>query len=249
MKRPYRLLFLCALATPAFGADLDAQVEWSRRTELAMPVSGAVANVAVRAGERVAKDQALVALDAVPFAAAVTAAEAQLVHRRVERDEAARDLRQTKELFDRTVASAVELENAQHRQQRADADYREAVAGIERARYRLQRSILRAPFAARVLSSRAEVGQSVAAELTPPVLMVIAADGEFLARARCSAERAASFKPGQAVQVSVAGKNYAARINAVNYDPVGNKEPYVVDAVFATTDALNAGQSARIVAP
>lgn len=249
MKHLYRLLFLYVLAAPVFGADLDAHVEWSRRTELAMPVSGVVASVPVRAGERVTRDQVLVALDAVPFTAAVAAAEAQLVHRRVARDEAARDLRQTKELFDRTVASAVELENAQHRQQRADADYREALAGLGRARYRLQRSSLRAPFAARVLSSRVEVGQSIAAELAPPVLMVVAADGEYLARARCSAERAAAFKPGQAVQVNVAGKSYNAQIGAVNYDPAGGKEPYVVDAVFATTDPLNAGQSARIVAP
>lgn len=108
---------------------------------------------------------------------------------------------------------------------------------------------MRAPFAARVLNNRAEAGQSVAAELTPPVLMAIAADGEFLARARCSAERAAVFKPGQVVQVGVAGKSYNAQIGAVDYDSAGGKEPYVVDAVFATSDLLNAGQSARIVAP
>jgi multidrug resistance efflux pump len=147
------------------------------------------------------------------------------------------------------VLSTVELENARAKEVRAAANYREAAANLERARYRLRVSALRAPFAARVLSSSAEIGQAVAAQLAPPVLMVIAADGEYLARARLTPERATRLQPGQALQVSAGGKTYAAQVRALSNDPAGGKEPYLLDVVFVTTDTLHAGQGARIELP
>jgi len=64
------------MAFPAMATDVEALVQWSRRTELATPVSGVVASVAVNAGERAAKGQLLLALDDAPFRAAVQEAEA-----------------------------------------------------------------------------------------------------------------------------------------------------------------------------
>lgn len=249
--KPMILAFgLLSLAAPVMAADLDARIEWSRRTELALPVSGVVASVAANAGERVAAGQLLLALDEAPFAAAVQEAEALVMRRKVDRDEMARDARQAQELFDRTVLSVVELENAKMKQTRAEAGLKEARAALDRARYRLRVSALRAPFEARVLSRQAESGQSVAAELKPPVLMVIAAAGEYLAQARMDAGRAAALKPGQALNVTTGGQRYSARLKALAYEPAGNaKEPYLLEAVFATTENLHAGQPARIELP
>lgn len=242
---------LCAAVAvlPAAAADVEALVQWSQRTELATPVSGAVASVAVNAGERVAKGQVLLALDDAPFLAAVQEAEAQLTRRKLERDEAARDARQAQELYDRTVLSTVELENAKMKHARAEAGYKEARAALDRARYRQRVSALRAPFDAVVLSRHAEPGQAIAAELKPPVLLVIAAAGEYLAQARVSAERATGLRLGQKLSVAVGGKTYAAQIKALAHEPAGGKEPYVLDAVFSAAEPLHAGQSAHITLP
>ena len=242
-------LFVIFVPLSAVAADVQALVQWSRRTELATPVSGVVASVAVNAGERAAKGQLLLALDEVPFRAAAQEAEALLARRKSERDEAVRDAKQAQELYDRTVLSTVELDNAKMKLARADAGYREAAAALDRARYRLRVSALRAPFDAVVLSRQAEPGQSVAAELKPPVLLVIAAAGEYLAQAHVSAERVTGLKVGQAMPVVVAGKTYTAQLKALAHDPAGGKEPYVLEAVFATREALHAGQAARIQLP
>ena len=234
---------------PAMAADVDALVQWSRRTELTTPVSGVVASVAVNAGERATKGQLLLALDDAPFRAAVQEAEALLARRKSERDEAARDAKQAQELYDRTVLSTVELENAKMKHARTDAGYKEAAAALDRARYRLRVSALRAPFDAVVLSRHAEPGQSVAAEFKPPVLLVIAAAGEYLAQARLATERVAGLKVGQALSVVAGGKNYAATIKALAHEPAGGKEPYVIEAQFTAAEPLYAGQAARIQLP
>ncbi len=242
-------LLITSMTFPATAADVEAQVQWSRRTELATPVSGVVASVAVNAGERATKGQLLLALDDEPFRGAVQEAEALLARRKSERDEATRDAKQAQELYDRTVLSTVELENAKMKLARTDAGYTEASAMLGRARYRLRVSALRAPFDAVVLNRHAEPGQSVAAELNPPVLLVIAAAGEYLAQARVTAERIAGLKLGQALSVVVAGKTYAAQLKALTHEQAGGKELYVLEAVFAAQEALYAGQAARIQLP
>jgi RND family efflux transporter MFP subunit len=237
------------IVSPAMAADVDAHVQWSRRTELATPVSGVVASVDVNAGERVAKGKQLLALDNVPFQTAVQQAETLLVRRQSERDEAARDAKQAQELFERTVLSTVELENANMKLARAGAGYKEAVALRDRARYQLRVSALHAPFDAVVLSRHAEPGQSVAAQFKSPILLVIAAAGEYLAQARVTAERVAGLKPGQSLSVVVSGKTYPAQIKSIAHEPVDGKDPYILEAVFATLDPLRAGQKARIQLP
>jgi HlyD family secretion protein len=236
-------------ALPAAAAEVEGNLQWSRRTELAMPVSGVVATVPANAGERVAKGATLLTLDAAPFAAAVHEAEARLMLRKVERDEAARDAKQAQELYDRTVLSTVELENAKNKLTRAEAGMKGAVAALERARYQQRVSTLRAPFDAMILSRHAEPGQSIAAELKPPVLFVIAAAGEYSAQARTAPDRAAGLKVGQEVTVKVGGKTYPARLRAVSHDPAAGKEPFVLEAIFASNETLHAGQVARILLP
>jgi len=241
---------LCgSLVTVAHAAEVEARIEWSRRTELAMPVSGVVTEVLVDAGARVGKGQTLVSLDPAPFQTGVNEATAQLARRRIERDEATRDARQAKELYERTVLSTVELENANNKLARAEAAYKEAAAHLDRARYRQRMSVLRAPFDAIVLSRRVEVGQSLSAELSPPTAMVIAASGEYLAQTRLGAERATTLKPGLEVQVSVGGKKYPGKIRSVSFDSSAGKDAYVLDVVFSTQDLYAAGQAARVTLP
>ena len=241
------------LVPPAQAADIDATVHWSRRVELSTPVSGVVARVLVDTGQRVARNELLLALDNTPFKAAVSAAEAAAASRKLDHDEAARDAKQAQELYDRTVLSTVELENAQWKATRAAADLKAARAELEQARYRLRVSSLRAPFDAWVLARQVEAGETVVADLKPPTLIVLVAAGEYQARARLSADKLGSLKPGQAVQVKVAGERYPGTVKAVGMEPLAagaaKADAYELIVVFAAEAMLRAGQPATVELP
>lgn len=241
------------LALPAYAAELDATVHWSRRVELTTPVTGVVSRVMVDAGQRVAKGELLVALDDTPFKAAASAAEANVTSRKLDHDEAERDAKQAQELYDRTVLSTVELENAKWKETRAAAALKQARAELDQARYRLRVASVRAPFDAWVLTRQVETGETVIAEVTPPTLVVLAAAGEYQARARLNADQLGSIKPGQAVKVKVAGERHPGSVKAISMEPMAGGsakgEAYELIVVFAANAALRAGQSATIELP
>ena len=69
---PYRVLILAAGALVGMSVqaqDIPATVQWDRRVELAIPVSGVVETVHVRSGAYVEKGAALVSLNPAPFKA------------------------------------------------------------------------------------------------------------------------------------------------------------------------------------
>lgn len=234
MKRCLILMLLFA-AAPAFGAD--ATVQWARRIELGLGVSGVVKTVSAEAGARVAKGQVLVALDETPFKAAFDKA-------RTERDEAARDYKQARELYDRTVLAKVELENAQNKSVRAQARF-------EEAKYQLERSRIAAPFEAWVLEMRVQAGQSVVNALESRPLVVVAAAGEYLARLRVPSATVDRLKLGQFVNVSVGGKSYTGRIHALALEAAGGKSDgqHDVAVLFQAPEMLRPGRAAVVELP
>ena len=50
-------LLLCLISLPGLAAQWNGVVDWSQRTELGTTVSGVVASLPVKAGERVKKGQ------------------------------------------------------------------------------------------------------------------------------------------------------------------------------------------------
>ncbi len=252
--RHFRLIaVLCLALVPAVApaASLDGTVQWSKRVELASRFSGVIDKVAVQAGERVGKDQLLLALEETPFASAVRIAEAAAARRGLDRDEARRDYQQAKELYERKVLSTVELDSARLKHGRAEASWREAQAELDRARFRLRHSALRAPFAAVVLARAAEPGQTVNVEVPAPPLLVLAAAGEYIVRARLPAERVSALKLGQTVPVSVAGRNYSGQIQSLARDAQAAADGgALLEVRFETPEAtLQPGQAARIELP
>lgn len=234
MKR-YLIFLLSLVAWPAFGAD--ATVQWARRMELGLGVSGVVKTVAVEAGARVSKGTVLVTLDDTPF-------KAEFDQARADRDEAARDYRQAKQLYDRAVLAKVELENARNKSVRAQARFAQA-------QYALERSRIEAPFDAWVLEMRAQPGQSVVSALESRPLVVIAAAGEYLARLRVPAATVDRLKPGQPLNVTVGGKTYAGRVHSLALEPAGGKGdgPHDMAVWFQSPEMLRPGRSAAVDLP
>ncbi len=257
MKRLHRrllaaVLWLSPLVATAGG--FDATLGFARRVELGVPVSGVVATVGAQAGARVAPGTVLVALDDTPFQAALERAQGQVARAGADYDEAVRDHRHTKEIYERQMASTVELDNARLKVVRAEAALKEARARLKQAQYELSRARISAPFDAWVLEMRVQPGQSVVAALESRPLVVLAAYGEYLASARVPAATVQTLAPGQSVAVVVDGKRHAARVQSIGLEPSAEhagKEPrYAVVVAFSAPDAvLRAGQGARVEFP
>ena len=243
-----------ALSAPAVWAvSADAVVEWSRRVDLSVPVSGVIAQVNVDVGDRVKRNQVLLALDDMPFKAAVAQAQALVSQRKVERSETERDLKQAQALYDRTVLSTVDLENAKNKQAQAAAGQLAASAAHDEARWRQHVSAIRAPYDGIVIQRQAQPAQTVATEIKPQTLLVFAAADEYIARARLPAESLAGITAGQAASVTLAGEKFPAKVKQVGLEPVpqaGQTTPqYELELVFTTSKVLRAGLRVTIDIP
>lgn len=232
----------------ALAATYDGSVEWSRKADLGLPVSGIIAQVNVDVGDAVRKGQALVQLEATPFEAAAREAQAVVTGRQVEQREAQRDLDQAKELYARTVLSTVELENAQMKLTRAKAATQAARAALEQAQYQLRHSVLRAPFDGVVLAREVEVGETVVSALQVNTLVTLAARGEYIARVRIPRAAAAMLNAGAPAAVLVGERRYPGRIKAI-IAQAGEKETDEVRVLFSAGEPLRAGLSARVELP
>lgn len=242
---------LAGAAFAAHAADLAATVEWARKTALTTPVSGVIAAVHADVGAAVKKGSVLLALDPQPFAADVKRAQAQVTQARIALIEAKRDREQADELFQRTVLSTVERDNAHNRFARAEALLAQAQAELTQAQYRLRHSELRAPFDGWVAARNAEPGQAVAATLEPPVLFVLVGRGEYVARVQVPAAELGDYRIGQAASVQAGGKRYRATLKSIGFEPVKNADRlYELAYVFTADDAvLHPGQPATVGPP
>ncbi|MDP2878827.1 MAG: efflux RND transporter periplasmic adaptor subunit [Sulfuricella sp.] len=238
-------------ASAAWAESFPATLQWSQRVELSPRVSGIVREVGVNAGDRVRKGQSLLTLDAAPYQARVAESRAAVTRFTEETAEARRDLARTQELYDRTVISTSELDQAKLRHARAKAQLDGAQARLARERQDLTDSALRAPFDAVVVARLAEPGQHVAVGLQPQPLLVLAKAGEMAARFKVSADRIGGLKAGQAVTVVVGKQDYPATLKNLGLEPVKDKEgtAYEVDAVFAVKELLRAGMAAAVKLP
>jgi len=248
----WMLFGLAALTVSAAqAADVQATLQWAQRVELSTPVSGVVQSVSVDAGQRVKQGQELLALDNKLYQARSAESAAAVMRLKEDAAEAARNLERVQELYNRTVISTSELDQAKLRDARARAMLAEGQAHLQQSQKNLDDTVLRAPFDAVVLVRQAEPGQAVAAGLQPQTLLVLARAGEMLARARLDAAQAGRVRVGQATTVSVGGKSYSGRIKAVGMEPVAAPDGplYSVDVVFPVREPLRAGVAATVRLP
>lgn len=248
MKR-WGMLLLSLGPLTAVGAEYDAIVQYGRAAELGLAVSGIVEVVHVAPGTRVRQGDVLLELERTPFEAAVMRAEAALKRAAADRTEANRDHEQAKELYDRTVLSTVELENARLRAERAEAEHQAATARLQEARYQLARSRLVAPFAGRVLDVRVQSGEAVVSRLESRPLVSLVEEGEYVARARLAPADGGAIEPGQAAAVTIGGQRYEGRVRSVSTESAAADARYEIAVGFPAPAGVRVGQAARILLP
>jgi HlyD family secretion protein len=144
--------------------------------EVGTQVSGLLATLYVDFNDRVKKGDLLAQIDPTILQQEVRSAEASLARSQAELSQALRDLNRARELFEAKVATASDIETAQYQYDVVEASFQQAQIALERAERNLEYSVIRAPVDGVVIERAVDVGQTVAASMSAPVLFVIARD-------------------------------------------------------------------------
>lgn len=254
MKRlPYAVAFALlafAATSPALAADVTAVIGWAQRVELGTLVSGVVSEVHVSPGQQVSKGDSLLSLDGRGFDSQVSRRLAEHRHAQAMLEEAEREDARAQELYDRTVLSDFERNQATIALKAARAEAENARAGLVQARLDQERSVVRAPFDGVVLAVNAAPGQTVVSELQSPALVTLADNRVYRARAQVDAEQAARLEPGRRLSATVRGQSLDATVSYVGLEPVaqdGGVARYeLVADIAAGGQALRVGETATL---
>jgi HlyD family secretion protein len=207
-------------------------------------------NSTVRRGQVVAElDPSLFQTQVEQARATIVRLEAEARRADVQSEDARLKLRRARELSERRLIPAADLETAETNARLADAAVQSAAAQITQARAALNQSqvnlahtVIRAPIDGIVISRNVDVGQTVAASMQAPTLFVIAQD---LARMQVNANVAEAdigrIAAGQAAQFRVdayPGRTFGGVVSRVRLDPIVQQN---VVSYVTTIDVPNAG--------
>lgn len=145
----------------------------AERVELTTRVSGVVAEVLVKSGQRVDKGRVLLRLDPTILRARLDEAAAGMARAEADAADAARELARARELYERTVSSTTELDAAVLRDTRARATLAAAQARHAVAKKDLADAELKAPFAGLVQAVPGQPGTVVSADCQPKTLVIL----------------------------------------------------------------------------
>jgi HlyD family secretion protein len=216
-------------------------IEARRRSRIAAEIGGRVVEIAHREGARVDAGEALVRLAAGTLQArldlaarGVEVAQAGLEDACLRRDRARRELARMRELAQRSIASADDLDELQYRSDSASvacggarAELDRARAQLEADRTELEKTVIRAPFAGILAEVNVEVGEWVTPSppllTSPPVIDLIDPRSIYL-RAPMDEVDSGSIHVGQRVKVSV-----DSRPGELFGGSVVRVAPYVID--------------------
>jgi RND family efflux transporter MFP subunit len=244
MKKWIVLVTAALFPQTLWAADIQATLQWSQRVELSTPVSGVVQAVNVEVGDLVKKGQVLLTLDSTAYQARVAESQSEITRLNAEAEEAKRDLDRVQGLYERTVVSTTDLDQAKLRLVKSRSTLSEARARLRQNQKALDDASIHAPFDAVVVLRHAEPGLSVAATLQPQMLLTLARSGEMIARIYLLSPQMDNLKTGQTV-------SYTGKIKTLGLEPIKINEVsvYPVDVVFPSKQPLRAGAPALVQLP
>lgn len=207
---------VAAAPRPAYVAPVQAgstdvlgfigEVRAARRAELAFPVAGRVASVAVEVGDAVRAGQVVAQLDPQPLKAQLAVAQADLARSEAQVAEARQRAERVRRAQAAGATSGGEATGVQAELAAAEAALRAAGAQRDAATWSLENATLRAPVAGVVALRSIEAGQ--AAGPGAPVL-AIDGDGRELSLLLPAAQ---AVKPGQPVVLRGSGGETPSRV-------------------------------------
>jgi HlyD family secretion protein len=144
--------------------------------EVGTQASGQIAELYVDFNDQVSKGQLLARIDPTLQRQAVRESEASLERARADVGQKEREFDRTKELHDRQGATDSEYDAAEYALKIARSNLTSAEVSLERALNNLAYTEIYSPIDGIVIQRNVDVGQTVAASLSAPLLFLIAAD-------------------------------------------------------------------------
>lgn len=242
-------------------------VEAVTTVQVGAQVSGTVRELFADFNSLLRKGQLLARLEPSLFEAEILQAEANLVRAeaeverlRVAAADAQTKLTRARELADRQLIPATELETADVAVRSTEAQLRSATAqvtqaqaGLSQAQVNLQKTVITAPIDGIVISRNVDVGQTVAASLQAPTLFEIAADmHEMQVRASIDESDVGQVREGQNVRFSVdayPGTEFRGVVRQVRLNPVVEQNVVTYAAIISAANPelrLRPGMTANV---
>ena len=238
------LLALVAMTSMAQAVgEADGVLQWEQKAALSLPVSGVIEAISVVPGQRVAKGTVLLSLDKRPFQYRLQSAKFRMAQFAPGRDEARRELQRAKELYERTVLSQVELDQAKIDFAEKDARYLEASAGVDQAELDLEYTELIAPFDLIILKNHVVVGQTVINRLQATPLVSVAG-GQLVAVMSLNPGKVVGLNIGSGITTSIAGKAHSGKVKVIDYDARSGLAEITI--LIEDLPAATVGQRVRI---
>ncbi len=237
MKKPFRTnLVICALfflfGNTAHAVDVNAQLDWSDKRNLGTTVSGKVDKVNIQPGANVQAGDVLIELDARYFKVKQMQAKARMQHTKLQMEEAQREQERAIELFDRTVLSVFDRQQADIQLASAQATHADAKADFEMAKLDMEYSKIISPYSGVVLTVEVAPGEVVVNRDEVITLIQLARADEMIARATVTADLLAKLKIGQQLDVAFRGqwqKGNVHKIQLVSEVAAGNVAQYIIE--------------------
>jgi len=245
----YRLLLIVLLPLlvfPAAAAEYDGRIGWAQQANLSMPVNGVVSTINVSPGMRVKKGEVMLSLDQRYFDAELVLAGATLARLRPGRDEAKKELGRAQELFDRTVLSQVELDQARIDFAEKAAQHREADATFQRVKLDKEYSQLKAPYELIAIRVLVVPGQTVVNQLQVTPMVVVADANRLQISFSARAADASGLRLGG--MVSVGDKSRSAKATVIALDAVQGSKTVQVQLIVdrKSIPALRVGGTVKV---
>jgi len=215
-------------------------------------VSGTVSKLYVDFNSKVTAGQLLLELDPSVYAARLAASDAALANIRSSLLLQQANARRSAELFHQNYISRQDYETAQQVATSAAAQVEAAAAQVKQDRTNLGYTVIRSPVSGVVISRLVDLGQTVAASFSTPVLFTIARDLTAMQIEAAVAEAdVAKVRLGQAVSFTVdayGNRDFEGRVRQVRLNPTTqqNVVTYTVIVEVANPDgALLPGMTAN----
>jgi len=187
-------------------------------------------------------------------------AAASQARAKVNFEQSKRDYDRARELFDKQVIGAADLEAnkskydlARVELQSAEAQVAQARASVASARVDLERTIIKAPISGTVLQRAVDVGQTVAASLQAPTLFTIAQDlSKMEVRAAIDEADVGKLREGLDARFTVdayPGQEFVATIHQIRSNPNVAQNVVTYDAILRVDNPeqkLRPGMTANV---
>ncbi len=221
--------------------------------EVGSQVSGIIDEIHVDFNSEVTRGQVLARIETSTFEANVRQAEGEVASARAALDLAEVDIARLRQLLERELVSQSEVDQAVARLRQAEASLQIRMHALERAQSELARCTIYSPVDGIVISRNVDVGQTVAASMTAPILFRIAND---LSRMQINSlvpeADIGGIREGQRVQFTVdafSGETFDGEVVQVRNQPIIEQNVVAYDTVIEVANPdrkLKPGMTATV---